>query len=255
MTMSGWLKLHRSIAEHWIFSFKEPDKALAWIDLLIMARHADGTMRLKGRTVPIRRGQVGISQLSLQKKWGWSQNKVKRFLKLLENERMIVFEANDLTTMITICNFDNYQSEEALSERPDERPDERPGGRPDERRYKNDKNGKKDNTVGKKPTIPYEKIQEIYNHHCKDLIGSRVLSDKTKRNIKARWNDNEIHRNATFWNRFFGDLKKLPDYGFYRGENGNGWTANIEYLTRAEPFATIIDKYTHHGVWSRKDES
>lgn len=83
--MDGWLKLHRSLSDHWIFSFKEPDKALAWIDLLIMARHTSGTVMMKGRALQLNRGEVGVSQLALQKKWGWSQNKVKRFLVLLKN--------------------------------------------------------------------------------------------------------------------------------------------------------------------------
>jgi len=124
--MDGWLKLHRSLADHWIFSFKEPDKALAWIDLLIMARHTDGTIMLKGRALPIKRGQVGMSQLAMQKRWGWSQNKVKRFLKLLERHGMADFETNDLTTLITICNFESFQGDGRADERPDGRADERP---------------------------------------------------------------------------------------------------------------------------------
>jgi len=124
--MDGWLKLHRSLSDHWIFSFKEPDKALAWIDLLIMARHTSGTVMMKGRALHLERGQIGVSQLSLQKKWGWSQNKVKRFLNLLKKHDMCDFKTNDLTTVITICNFDSFQGGERADERPNGRADERP---------------------------------------------------------------------------------------------------------------------------------
>lgn len=124
--MSGWLKLHRAITEHWIWSFDQPDKAMAWMDLLIMARHAPGDVMLKGRVQFVDKGQVAMSQLALQKRWKWSQNKVKRFLKLLEKHGMCDFKTNDLTTIITICNFSEYQTDERTGERPPERPDERP---------------------------------------------------------------------------------------------------------------------------------
>jgi hypothetical protein len=111
MEALGWIKIYRDIESHWIFNFKEPDKALAWINLLTMANHADNDFYIKGRLVKCLRGQVAISQLSLQKKWNMSQNKLKRFLILLKKEAMIDFETNDLTTIITICNYSIYQGD------------------------------------------------------------------------------------------------------------------------------------------------
>jgi len=127
--MPGWIKLHRSILGHWLFSFKEPEKALAWIDLLLSASHSAHIMLIKGRVVKVKRGQVALSQLTMQKRWGWSQNKVKRFLKTLKNERMIVFETNDLTTLVSILNYNSFQNVDVKGERPNGRTD----GRADER--------------------------------------------------------------------------------------------------------------------------
>lgn len=148
--MSGWIKLHRSLSEHWLWDFKSPEKAMAWVDLLMMARHSEGQIMLKGRVVKLGRSQIGVSQISLQKRWKWSQNKVKRFLKLLENEGMCNLETNDLTTIITICNFDSYQAGSQLGERPDEQANERPDERNandqsnDDIRRKEGKKGKND---------------------------------------------------------------------------------------------------------------
>jgi hypothetical protein len=107
--VSGWACLHRTLDEHWIFNFDEPDKALAWVYLVMMANHKECDVLIKGRVVSCKRGQLARSQITLQKKFNWSQNKLKRFLKLLKNERMIDFETNDLTTVITICNYDKFQ--------------------------------------------------------------------------------------------------------------------------------------------------
>ena len=123
--MAGWICLHRDIQDHWLFNFDEPDKALAWIDLILSANHEDNKFMIKGRAVECKRGQVAMSQLTLQKRWKMSQNKLKRFLVLLKNDGMIDFETNDLTTLITICNYSSFQDGERPNERPDERPDER----------------------------------------------------------------------------------------------------------------------------------
>jgi hypothetical protein len=122
-----------------------------------MARHSDGEIMLKGRVQPVLRGQVAMSQLALQKRWKWSQNKVKRFLKLLKNERMADFETNDLTTIISICNFNTYQNDDVMGERPSERPTGRPVERYADEQSNDDirmKEGKEGKNVKKKQTVP-----------------------------------------------------------------------------------------------------
>lgn len=124
-TNRGWICLHRDIQEHWLFNFDEPDKFMAWIDLLMSANHEDNKFMIKGRIIECKRGQIAMSQLTLQKRWKMSQNKLKRFLVLLKNEGMIDFETNDVTTIITICNYSKFQDIERTDERPLGRADER----------------------------------------------------------------------------------------------------------------------------------
>ena len=123
--MAGWIKLHRKIQDHWLFSFNEPDKALAFIDLVLSASFDDGTVMIKGRTYNVKRGQFLVAQTTLQKRWKWSQNKVKRFLNLLKNERMVDIQTDERTSIITICNYLDYQSGERAVERTHGRPNER----------------------------------------------------------------------------------------------------------------------------------
>lgn len=142
--MKGWIKLHRGISEHWIWDFKNPDKAMAWIDLLTLARFSDGKIMIKGRPIIIKRGEIGMSQKSFEKRWGWSQNKVKRFLLLLKDDGMIDFKTNDLTTVISICNYDSFQIGESNDGRSDGHTSGQPVGRPDGQQRKNDKKEKND---------------------------------------------------------------------------------------------------------------
>ncbi len=109
----GWICLHRSLQDHWLFNIDEPDKFFAWIDLLMMANHKPETFMIKNKLVECKRGQVAKSQITLQKRWKWSQNKLKRFLNLLKNDGMIVYETNEISTIITILNYEKYQNIES----------------------------------------------------------------------------------------------------------------------------------------------
>ena len=109
--MKGWVRLHRQI-EHWKFYFKEPfDRSHAWIDLFMLANHANGNVVIRGNIIEIKRGQVGYSDLQLSRRWQWSRKKVENFLNWLEKDQQIVQQKNRLLNIKTIINYDKYQPE------------------------------------------------------------------------------------------------------------------------------------------------
>lgn len=114
--MGGWVKTHRSLFEHEIWLEKPFSKGQAWVDLWGNANHTPDFFMKRGQRVDIARGQIGWSQIKMQKRWGWSQNKVKRFLLRLKDERMVDFNTDDLTkhltTVVTICNYKKYQDKQ-----------------------------------------------------------------------------------------------------------------------------------------------
>jgi len=175
--LSGWIKLHRQLLGHWIFSFKNPDKALAWVFLVTSANHCCGEVLIKGRIKKVDRGQLAMSQLTLQDKFNWSQNKLKRFLKLLKNERMIDYKTDDLTTIITICNYDSFQGSDKEDERPHERTDERPVERYADDQS-NDKQECKKKNNGKKEQIDFAVLQ-MSEVQVRDVIRIRKKNQGT----------------------------------------------------------------------------
>jgi len=56
-------------------------------------------------------GQVSISIKGLADRWKWSQGKVKRFLDNLKNGEQIEYQTTNVTTIITILNYDQYQGD------------------------------------------------------------------------------------------------------------------------------------------------
>lgn len=106
---SGFISVHRKIFQN-KFYFSEPFcRIMAWMDLLLLANHTKGTFYHRNILIDVCRGQTAYSVESLSIRWKWSRGKVERWLRTLENERQIVRQKNNVTTLITILNYDQYQ--------------------------------------------------------------------------------------------------------------------------------------------------
>lgn len=111
MGNKGWIKLHRSIQECTLWDDKPFDKARAWIDLLLLANHEDKRIMFNGYPITIVRGQYLTSVRKLAERWGWSCDKVSRYLTVLVNEEMVLKDSNNNRTLLTIVNYGVYQSD------------------------------------------------------------------------------------------------------------------------------------------------
>lgn len=109
--MAGWISLHRSIENHWLYDEdRKFSKFEAWIDLLLMVNHKDNKTIMDGKLVTVKRGQRITSLRKLGDRWKWSLTKVDSFLRLLEQDKMIVVKKDTKKTLVTIVNYDVYQN-------------------------------------------------------------------------------------------------------------------------------------------------
>ena len=51
-----------------------------------------------------------MSKTFLAERWSWSRPKVDRYIERLKSEQMIEVEKNAVGTVITVLNYDTYQS-------------------------------------------------------------------------------------------------------------------------------------------------
>lgn len=114
--MSGWISIHRKIQDHWLWQEKPFDKRSAWIDLLLMANHKDNKFLLGNELIEVKRGSFITSEYKLMDRWGWSKTKVRNFLKLLEDDEMIIKISDRKKTTLTIVNYNDYQISETTKE-------------------------------------------------------------------------------------------------------------------------------------------
>lgn len=110
--MTGWISLHRSIEDHWMFKEKRTfSKFEAWIDLLMMVNHKENKVLLGNELITVGRGQKITSIRQLCDRWSWSNNKVKNFLELLKSDGMLNVESDTKKTVLTIVKYDLYQNQ------------------------------------------------------------------------------------------------------------------------------------------------
>ena len=110
--MNGWISLHRQILETDLWKLEKFTRGQAWVDLLLLANHKPGYFYKRGAKVELDRGQLGRSEVELSDRWKWSRNKVKKFLKDLEKEQQVKVIKSNVTQVVTIINYDLYQSKE-----------------------------------------------------------------------------------------------------------------------------------------------
>ncbi|EWJ88260.1 primosome subunit DnaD, partial [Staphylococcus aureus F36683] len=107
----------RSIQNHWLFKEKRTfSKFEAWIYLLMEANHSKAKVPIGNQIVTVERGQRLTSILTLSDLFNWSRFKVKTFLDLLESDGMLEVKTTSKYTLITIVNYDFYQSEQGRNQ-------------------------------------------------------------------------------------------------------------------------------------------
>lgn len=115
--MSGWIKIHRCITEHWLYSEKRTySKLEAWYDILLNVNYTDNKVIIKGKLYEVKRGESILSYESWGKRWNWDKSKVRRFFNLLQNDSMIELKCDNTTTHLTVCKYESYQGERNADE-------------------------------------------------------------------------------------------------------------------------------------------
>jgi len=107
---NGWIALHRSLLDHWLWKDKPFSNGQAWTDLILLANHKDVKEYGNGTLKTFRKGTVNRSIEYMSNRWGWNRKKTRRFLNALEVDGMVTVNVTTHGTTITIVNYDIYQT-------------------------------------------------------------------------------------------------------------------------------------------------
>lgn len=235
----GWISVHRQLQKHWLWADKPFSKGQAWIDMLMMANHADKKFLLGNELVEVKAGNFITSELKLAEKWGWSKTKVRAFLKLLQKDSMIVKKSDRKKTTIIIENYSDYQDIETTEE--PQKNHEETTEEPQKNTNNNVNNDNNDNKYNNIAKNDYQHIVDLYHLHCPSFPKIRKLSEDRKKAIRARMN---FYKEEDFETLF----KKAEASDFLRGSNKDNWSADFDWLIRDRNIPKVLEgKYDNKG--------
>lgn len=190
----GWISIHRKIKDHWVWDEKPFSKGQAWIDILLMANHADKKILLGNELIEVKRGSFITSEKKLMENWGWGKDKVRKFLQVLQDDGMIEKKSDHKKTTINVVNYGFFQDGNSQSrplldhEQTDSRPssdcnqtDSRPSSdtnnndnnKNNENNENNGNNENKKKVAAKKQKTDYYPLDEKLNQAVLDFLEFR----------------------------------------------------------------------------------
>ena len=105
--MSGWIKIHRDLMNHWCAS--DPNFLAVWMHLISSANFQTKKSLINSIVVEVKRGQLIFGLNAFSKKSGVSVSKLRRIMKVLESELMISRQKTNKYSIISITKYNDYQ--------------------------------------------------------------------------------------------------------------------------------------------------
>lgn len=227
MIHSGYISLHRKIQQHPFWDDKPFSRGQAWIDLLMRVNHTKAKVIIGNTTIDLNAGETIWSMKKMAYDWGWSINKVGRFLNVLESESMVIQKRKTKYTKITVVNWSSYQQNEnqtRIKRKSNENQTE----------TNNNKEIIKNNTtnvVFGKPTI-----NEMFEY-WHSITGLAITSN--------------VQRNRYACSNLY---KKYGDSGLKRLIDGVAQARSDQYAPRIANFIQLQAKLDDLLVWGKKSK-
>lgn len=200
--MNGWIKLYRNITE---WEWFDDDKLFKFfIYLIVTATHQN----VCWHGITIERGQLITSRERLSRELHCSEQQVRTMISKLQKTNEITTKATNKYTIITVCNYDRYQSAND-NEQPTNQPtnnqqitNEQPTNNQQITTYKNNKNEKNNKNIineiadesanksnKKKTVLDIEPIIAQLPEQVQDIIRRWVTYKKTQFNFTYKSED------------------------------------------------------------------
>lgn len=152
----GWIKLHRELTKKSIWQCSKPEQKVVLITLLIMANHSKQDWEWQGKRFICGKGQfiTSLDSIALRAGKGVSVQMVRTSLKRFKEYGFLTNESTKTGRLITIINWDTYQS--AAEKSTNDLADDQQTANKQPTANKNEKNVK--NVRKKKPPLTEDEL-------------------------------------------------------------------------------------------------
>lgn len=154
----GWVRIYRRVQDDKLWLFDKFSKGQAWIDMILLAAHADKIFLIRGNEVSVKRGQLAIAESTLSERWKWSRDKIRKFFKDLEKDGKIIQQKNRLISIYSIVNYDSFQTTDQTTDQTTEK---------QQKNHKQEcKELKEEKNISKDPPFKEPTLEEV-SDYCK----------------------------------------------------------------------------------------
>jgi hypothetical protein len=116
--MAGTIRVSRDFFDDGAFKGEPFTEREAFLWMIMEASFKPREKRIGRESVTLERGEFAASIRFMQKAWGWaSTRRVHSFICALQKRNMLRNAAGTGFSVITLCNYDKYQSEISEAER------------------------------------------------------------------------------------------------------------------------------------------
>lgn len=212
--MAGWLKLHRSVTDS--FVFKNPDRLKFWIWCLCKASHQERETTVGLQDIKINKGQFIFGRKVASTELNMAESKIYRLLKTFEKREKIEVESNNKFSIVTVVNWEFYQATEQQSEQQSDNK-----LTTNEQQSNTDKKVKKEKKVKNKAnTDDFKEIRKAYPG-----TKTKVTADKKLPDLIDEYGKEQILRSVLRYKKFvedkraegFKDMNFLNESTFWNG--------------------------------------
>lgn len=226
---TGWVSVHRTLGSSDLWLSEKFTRGQAWIDLIMLANHKTGYIRVAGERVNIERGQCGWSKQKLAQRWRWGEGKVKRFFDEMEEDGRITQKTTNRTTITTICNYSKYQNTLLKHEAPDSGADDETNNKAADEQTVPNNNGNNENK-----SSPSQYFDEFWKEYPKRK-GSNPIKpsqDKFKQALKKGVNPADIIAGAR---RYAAEMQSENKIGTEYVAQAQTWLKQARWQDYSEP--------------------
>ena len=234
----GWVKISRSLCDG---TYDATDIGiLFW--LISNANYTDGKALARSgyKRVTVKRGSLVTSVKEMELALGCARGLIRKRLKNFVEEGILAIETTNTGSIITICNYDKYQSMEGMEE---------PAVEPSQNHHrtitepsqshilKNIRNKESKNETNTELNTP-DKADEIVTMWNKDLAG--VLPKVMRLTTKRRTTLNAQIKKYPDLAHWQDTISKIKASDFLTGKSGV-WKANFDWIMSENNRIKIIE--------------
>lgn len=155
MAAKGFIKIYRDIEDDPVWASEDPFcKRAAWIDLILMANHADKTIYIGNQVLTVKRGQKFTSIRKLADRWHWTEKKTLAYIRSLESMGKVYRTKTLNATLLTLVDYDKTQSQGNTNDRTTDRTYDRTTDSTNDSQTRIDKNDIKNDLRNKRISPP-----------------------------------------------------------------------------------------------------